>query len=213
MGEGSASPEMPITIKPPENIGWQDDEPTEIATESFQEGLIKPGDKVLDVGSGSGRNANWLAQQGVEVTAINNDPKEIEGAQKKAEALGVNVNYLLGSATELHFPDNSFEVVLDGGCTHEIPDKEGQKKAEAETARVIKLGGHLIYFGFSKEHPDYVNKKDSPQFRDLKDVQEMYGQDFEIISSKEVRWAPKPEEERKFPEHVGLIVVMKRKEK
>lgn len=92
-----------------------------------------------------------------------------------------------------------------------ISDKNAQKKAETEVAKVLKPGGRLVYFGFSKEHPDYVNKPDSPMFRSLEDIQEMYDNDFEILSHRESRWRPKPEENAKFSEHVGLEIVLRKK--
>mgnify|MGYP001611051560 CR=1 FL=1 len=193
------------------NIAWKGDEPTEVVVKSFNSGVIKPGNKLLDVGCGFGRNANWLAGKGVDVTAVNINDEEIKEAIEKAEKLGVNVYYLYANAIELPFPDNSFDVVLDLGCSHMITDKEGQQKAEMETARVLKPGGRLVYFGFSKNHPDYINKPDSPMFRSLEDIGSMYRDDFEILSREETRWKPKPEEKRKYSEHVGINVVMGKK--
>jgi len=193
------------------NIGWKGDEPTDVVTKSFKEGIIKPGYRVLDVGCGFGRNANWLAKKGVNVTAVNIDEKEIKIAREKAEKMEINISYFHANATELEFPANSFDVVLDLGCSHMIPDREGQKKSEAEMARVLKPSGRLIYFGFSKAHPSYISKKSSPMFRNLEDIQAIYGNDFDILSHEETRWQPKPEERANFSEHVGLNIVLRRK--
>jgi SAM-dependent methyltransferase len=210
MGEGSQTPEQ-ITMKQPENIGWKDDKPTVEIKKYFKEGLIKPGDTVLDVGSGFGRNANYLAKQGVKVTAININDEELRISKGKAKKLGVEVNYQHANATELTFPENSFDVVMDLGCTHMLPSKEDQQKAEGEMTRVLKNEGTLLYFGFSKNHPAAIKKPDSPQFRSLDDIEVMYGKDFDIISSEEARWQPKPDEGANFPEHVGLNIVLKKK--
>jgi ubiquinone/menaquinone biosynthesis C-methylase UbiE len=195
----------------PNNFAWKGDTPTELVVRNFNEGVIKPGDKILDIGSGFGRNSNWLATKNVLVTAINIDQKEIKESQKKAQELGVNVNYLKANAISLPFADNCFDVALDGGCTHLIPSLELQQKAETEVTRILKPGGYLIYFGFSKHHPSYVQKPDSPMFRDLEDIRKMYGIDFDILSSRESRWQPKPEEKRNFSEHVGLEIVLKKR--
>lgn len=202
---------MPNIGKKPINTGWRGDEPTEIVIKSFKEGIIKPGDKVLDIGCGFGRNANWLASKGMVVTAININHQEIKESKAKAKKLGVAVNYLNADAVALPLPDCSFDVALDLGCTHMISDINSQKKAETEVARVLKPGGRLIYFGFSKKHPDYLNKPNGPMFRNVEDIQTMYGNDFNILSSKENRWQPKPEENRNFSEHVGLEIILKRK--
>jgi ubiquinone/menaquinone biosynthesis C-methylase UbiE len=199
------------TVKISDNIGWKGDEPTEVVKNAVKEGIIKAGDKVLDIGSGFGRNANALAKIDADVTAVNINDDEIEQAKKRAEEAGVSVNYIHADATELPLPDKGFDVALDLGCSHMISSKEGQEKAAKEASRVIKPGGYLVYFGFSKEHPSYKNKPESPMFRSIEDVKDMYSNDFEIISQEETRWKPKPEENANFKEHVGINVVMKKK--
>jgi len=200
-----------LTVKTTENIGWKGDEPTEVVKKSFNEGIVKTGDKVLDIGSGFGRNANWLAQKGAEVTGVNINDDEIKHSQVTAREAGVNVNYIHADATSLPFPDGSFEVALDLGCSHEIPSKEGQEKAMKEVVRILKPGGHLVYFGFSKDHPLYSENKENPRFRSIDDIKNLYGDHFEIVSQEEARWKPKPQEKVDFKEHVGINVVMKKK--
>lgn len=193
------------------NIGWEGNEPTEIVTNSFEKGIIKPGDKVLDIGCGFGRNANWLAGKGVKVTAININSIELDESKVKAKKLGANVDYQCADAVALPFPNCSFDVALDLGCTHMITSNDSQKKAEIEVARILIPGGLLVYFGFSKEHPGCKNKPDSPMFRNLGDIQTIYGDDFDILFHEENRWSPKSEEKRNFSEHVGLNIILKKK--
>jgi len=206
MGDG----EVVLNQATKENVAWKSDEPTPFVKEAFSKGLIKPGEKVLDIGSGFGRNSNWLAAQGVEVSAVNIDNEELNTATSKAKALGVNVDYIEASATQLPLPEATFDVVLDLGCSHML-DGESQTVAEKEVARVVKPGGYLIYFGFSKEHPVFRDKPESPMFRNVDDLQKIYGDDFEVVSVDTTRWKPMPDEKANFTEHVGLNMVMKRK--
>ena len=194
-----------------DNIGWKGDEPTEVVKNAFKEGIIKTGDRVLDIGCGFGRNANWLAKMGCKVTAVNINDDEIKQAKIKVQEAQVNVDYIHADATSLPFPESSFDVALDLGCSHMIPSKEGQEKAMKETARILKPDGYLVYFGFSKDHPSYLKNTENPMFRSIEDVKSMYGNDFEIISHEETRWKPKPEENANIEEHVGINVVMKKK--
>jgi ubiquinone/menaquinone biosynthesis C-methylase UbiE len=210
MDEGAEEMWKPA-IKPAENIGWKGDRPTEVVRKAFDNGIVKPGDKVLDIGCGFGRNANWLATQGAEVTAINISDEEIRQARLKAGEAGLNVNYVHTDAVSLPFAEEYFGVALDLGCSHMISTREGQEKAEKEAARVLKPGGYLVYFGFSKEHPSYIKNQNSPMYRNLEDIKRMYGNDFEIMSHEETRWQPKPEEKSNVNEHVGLNVIMRRK--
>ena len=130
------------------NIGWMGDKPTEIVRNTFSKGIIKAGDRLLDIGCGFGRNSNWLAGKGVVVTAININDDEIRQAKIKAQELQVKVNYIHANTVSLPFPDSSFEVALDLGCTHMITNRNRQVKAMKETARILTPGGYLIYFGF-----------------------------------------------------------------
>jgi len=193
------------------NVGWEGDEATEVIKSAFKEGIIKSGDGVLDIGCGFGRNANWLAKMGAEVTAVNINDDEIRQAKLKAQEAQVSVNYIHADATSLPFPNNSFEIALDLGCSHMIPSKKDQRKAMRQTARILKPGGYLIYFGFSKNHPSYLKNKRKSQFRSIEDIQDVYGEKFEILSHEETRWKPKSTEHANFKEHVGINVIMKRK--
>lgn len=193
------------------NIAWYGDEPTKIVVDVFNKGIIQFDDNVLDIGSGFGRNSNWLAGKGVNVTAVEIDKEEIKESIEKAKKLGVYVNYIMANAIKLPFSDSVFDTILDLGCTHMIADKSDQVSAEFEEARVLKPGGYLIYFGFSKKHPDYKNKPNSSMFRDLEDIKVLYGGDFEIVSCEENRWKVKSDENRNFNEHVGLNIIMKKK--
>ncbi|MDD4027422.1 MAG: class I SAM-dependent methyltransferase, partial [Candidatus Shapirobacteria bacterium] len=92
------------------NTGWSDNEPTEEIVNSFKKGIIKTGDRLLDIGCGFGRNSNWLASKGVIVTAININKNEIDEAMTRAVKLGVYVNYFLAEATNLPLEKNDFDV-------------------------------------------------------------------------------------------------------
>ncbi len=193
------------------NTGWSDNEPTEEIVNSFKKGIIKTGDRLLDIGCGFGRNSNWLASKGVIVTAININKNEIDEAMTRAVKLGVYVNYFLAEATNLPLEKNDFDVAIDAGCSHLLSNKIAQQQAEKEIFRILKSGGYLIYFGFSKKHPAYKNKIKSPMFRDLDDIKKTYGQDFEILTVDEVSWKTRIEEKAKYSEHIGLNILMKKK--
>jgi len=188
-----------------ENSQWEGEEPTSLATELVDQGLVKEGTHLLDLGCGFGRNSNWLASKGAVVDAINIKEEELIEAKKRATQQGVNVNYVKADAGELPFTDSSMDVVLDAGCTH-MCDEQTQKKSVVEAVRVLKPGGYIQFFGFSKEHPTYKTNPSSAQFRDLEDIKKQYGEYFEIVGEpKTKKW------EQNGVVHVGLEVLMKKK--
>jgi ubiquinone/menaquinone biosynthesis C-methylase UbiE len=192
-----------------ENIPWNYEEPTPLIEQVFEQGIIRPGDVILDAGCGFGRNSNWLASNGVEVYAININEPELEKAKEKAKNIGVKVEYVRADVLQLPFADQTFDSVIDSGCTHQL-SAEQQVEASREINRVLKPSGYIIYFGFSKNHP--AAKEGDPMYRDLEDEQALLGESFEVVGSNTVSWTPKPEENANFSEHVGINAVLKKKE-
>jgi len=190
-------------------VAWEGNNPTWMAMDLVNNGIIKNNSYVLDLGCGFGRNSNYFASIGATVDAIDIDEDELNFAKSRAKKLQVNVNYINSDVGSLPFLDNRFDVVYDGGCTH-MCDLEKQLKAIKEISRVLKHKGYLMYFGFSKEHPAFVNNQSSPMFRNLEDIKEQYGKYFEIFSYKKSQWNTKPKEKSPHKKHVGLEILMRK---
>ena len=193
-----------IFKKQKENSAWKDERPTELAVNLVKKGIVKKGTHVLDLGCGFGRNSNYFAGRGVVVDAIDIDEEGLNEARKRADEMYVNVNYVKVRADSLPFSDSSFDVVLDGGCTH-MCNREVQDKIVREIFRVLKKDGYLQYFGFSKEHPEFKRKPQSSQFRDLEDIEKQYGEYFEILEVRKDSWKDM------LNEHTGLNILMRKK--
>ncbi|MFQ6012889.1 MAG: methyltransferase domain-containing protein [Thermoplasmata archaeon] len=110
----------------------------------FVADVIREGDVVLDIGSGSGTDALYASLQvgpkgkvyGLDIT-----PAMLEKARKNAAAMHAhNVEILEGNVMEIPLPDASVDVVTSNGVLNLVPDKE---TAFREIARVLKPGGHL----------------------------------------------------------------------
>jgi ubiquinone/menaquinone biosynthesis C-methylase UbiE len=100
---------------------------------------IGAGSKVLDVASGTGETACYLAESlGCEVTGIDVSPPMVERARRKAGERGVRATFDTGDAHALPFEDGAFDAVISE-CTMCLLDKE---KALAEMVRVAKSGGY-----------------------------------------------------------------------
>lgn len=100
---------------------------------------VKSGDKVLDVGAGTGV-ISWLAQEivGKDGLVVALDPSK--GMLGQAVKLGVeNVSMGLGEA--LPFPDNTFDYVTMGFALRHVADLGA---AFAEYQRVLKPGGKIL---------------------------------------------------------------------
>ena len=96
---------------------------------------------VLEIGCGDGQLAVKLAEMGAKVSAIDASPAMVSAARELARAHATNVNFTVGEAQELPFPDEAFDIVVAVTILCFVEDATPVFK---EIARVLKPGGHLI---------------------------------------------------------------------
>jgi ubiquinone/menaquinone biosynthesis C-methylase UbiE len=105
---------------------------------------LRPGQRVLDLGSGTGYPAVLSAQavgDGGEVLGLDVAEDMLEVARRKAKALGLaNVSFRHADVSTLPFPADSFDAVISRFCLMFLPDVS---RAAAEIARVLKPGGYV----------------------------------------------------------------------
>jgi ubiquinone/menaquinone biosynthesis C-methylase UbiE len=106
---------------------------------------IAAGERVLDVGCGTGTLAVAAARQapGVRVTGLDADASILSRARRKAARERVEIGFDEGTATALPYADASFDVVLSSLLFHHLPD-DGKRSTAAELVRVLRPGGRLV---------------------------------------------------------------------
>lgn len=104
----------------------------------------RPGQRVLDLGCGTGNLALRVKRSspGVTVSGVDADPRMLRTAAAKAMRAGVDVTFAQGFAESLPFPDGAFDRVVSSLFFHHLT---GRQKASAirEAARVLVPGGQL----------------------------------------------------------------------
>lgn len=113
----------------------------EMGTHTVERAEIAEGERVLDIGCGSGNNATILAAKtGAEVTGLDLTPELLEAGRRYATEAGVEIEWVEGDAEQLPFEDGSFDVVISTVGIMFAPDHQ---LAAREAARVLRPGGRL----------------------------------------------------------------------
>lgn len=101
---------------------------------------VAPGQLLLDVASGTGESACYLAEKfGCRVIGIDHSVHMIDTAKKKAEGRGLAIEFKLGDARDLPFEAQTFDAVISE-CTTCALDKP---RVTSEMMRAAKRGGYV----------------------------------------------------------------------
>ncbi len=89
-------------------------EPAAFLRQIFQTGPweIRPG-RALDIATGKGRNALFLAEQGFTVDAIDISEVGLQQAQRHAEKQGLTLNLVQADLASFEFPDSAYDLILN----------------------------------------------------------------------------------------------------
>ena len=104
---------------------------------------LRPGKRVLDVASGTGASAVFLAQQfGCEVVGLDYSAELLGQARRRARKAGLDhlARFELGDSERLPFRDGTFDALICECSFCTFPDK---RSAAHEFARVLKAGGRV----------------------------------------------------------------------
>ena len=112
---------------------------------------IKLGDKVLDVGCGTGNltlTAKRYAGASGSAYGIDASPEMIDVARKKAKRTGSETDFEVGLIEKIAYPDATFDVVISRLVIHHLPD-DLKRQGFAEIFRVLKPGGLFFLADFN----------------------------------------------------------------
>ncbi|SER59171.1 Ubiquinone/menaquinone biosynthesis C-methylase UbiE [Nitrosomonas sp. Nm51] len=106
--------------------------------------------RVLDLGSGTGSLAILIKQHfpGIEISALDCDPKILSLASRKAKQAQTGIHFVRAFAERLPYPDNHFDRILSSLLFHHLT-QDSKRRAAAEMLRVLKPDGqvHVMDWG------------------------------------------------------------------
>ena len=107
-------------------------------------GRFTPGMRILDAGSGSGRNLPYFLRHGFDVCAVDATPGALDGVRRLAAELAPRLpatNFRVEALESLSFPDGDFDAVIASAVLHFARDEAHFRAMVAELWRVLRPGG------------------------------------------------------------------------
>lgn len=119
----------------------------------LQQAGISAGDRVLDVGCGTGTLAAAAARRapGAAITGLDADPAILNQARRRAAREGLELGFDEAMSTALPYPDGSFDLVLSTLFFHHLGDEDKSRTA-TEIIRVLRPGGRLVVGDLGRAH-------------------------------------------------------------
>lgn len=156
--------------------------------------------KVLDLGSGTGKNAFYLAERGSSVSGIEISKEAVKISKKRGEKYSNLTKFTEGDfGKALPFEEDYFDLVLDVTSSNSLNEKERSVYLK-EVGRVLKSGGYMFVRALCKDGDKNAQnllklspgkEKDTYFMEDLGltervfsrgDFENMYSKDFDILS-------------------------------
>ena len=102
---------------------------------------IKPDNKILDIGAGTGKYSIYYSNKGYDVTAV----ELVKHNLKVIEKNNKDIKCILGNAIDLSMiPDNTYDITLLFGPMYHLISYEDKLKALMEAKRVTKKNGYIF---------------------------------------------------------------------
>lgn len=118
--------------------------PPELLDRLASFGIGTPGQRVVDVGTGTGTLARLFSQRGCRVVGVDPAASLLDQARRLDAAAGVTVDHRIATAEGTGLEDGAVDVYTAGQCWHWFD----RPAAAAEARRVLCPGGHLVICHF-----------------------------------------------------------------
>ena len=154
-------------------------EPNEYLVEQTKQ-YLKPGNKVLCIADGEGRNGVWLAKQGMQVIGFDVSDIALAKAKKFAQENQVKIDYSLCDSDGFNWGTNTYDAVI--GIFIQFADPAMRTRIFQQTYEALKPGGIFILQGYTPKQ--LVYKTGGPSLIEhlyTEDIIRDLAKDFQIL--------------------------------
>ena len=156
-----------------------------ITTTNYIDSVLKNGDKILEVGAGTGRYSLYYADKGYDVSAIEYVNHNVDILKSKITS-NMSIYAEQGDALNLsRFDENTFDVTLVLGPMYHMFTMEDKKKVLEEAIRVTKEEGYIfvayvlneatvLQYLFADKHISEYSEKITNDYRFKSNVDEIF---------------------------------------
>jgi 2-polyprenyl-3-methyl-5-hydroxy-6-metoxy-1,4-benzoquinol methylase len=114
---------------------------------------LAPGQSVLCVADGEGRNSVWLAERGLDVTAFDFASNAVEKARRLARHRSVHVEHCVDDLETWKFAPQSYDVLVAIFIQFLAPEERSRAFARMQSA--VRPGGLFLLEGYRPEQLEY----------------------------------------------------------
>ena len=160
--------------------------PDKVITEFIKKHNIET---AVEFGCGEGRNAIYLAKNGIDVLAIDSSDIAIRNAEKNAESIKKNIKFITSDFLSVDYTNKSFDLAIDSGMFHHLAPHRRLQYRDLLKA-VIKENGFFILLCFSADAGGadevddlqfYLERNTGVAFSEQR-IRNFFSTDFEIVS-------------------------------
>lgn len=176
-------------------------EPNEYLVEKAQQ-YLKPGNKVLCIADGEGRNGVWLAKQGMQVISFDASDVALAKAKQFAKENQVEVEYTFSDTDSFEWHPNTYDAVI--AIFIQFADPAMRERIFQNTYETLKPGGTFILQGYTPKQLEY--KTGGPSL-----IDHLYTEDLILDLAKEFRILELVAYEKELsegPRHTGMSALV-----